>query len=89
FICDETLRDGLSIGPEFEKEKFSLYDSIEPIICDRWPQAKIYRLKDIEDVKGNLARIREDKKALSAASTTRTRNTKKGSPVNDNPESSK
>ncbi|EBQ8819908.1 hypothetical protein DKS79_19295 [Salmonella enterica subsp. enterica serovar Kisarawe] len=89
FICDETLRDGLSIGPEFEKEKFSLYDSIEPIICDRWPQAKIYRLKDIEDVKGNLARIREDKKALSAASTTRTRYTKQGSPVNDNPESSK
>ena len=28
FICDETLRDGLFLSPEFEKEKFSLYDSI-------------------------------------------------------------
>ncbi|EEP7749488.1 hypothetical protein HCK74_004308, partial [Salmonella enterica] len=74
---------------EFEKEKFSLYDSIEPIICERWPQAKIYRIKDIEDVKNNFARLREAKKAQSAASTTRTRKEKKGSPVNDNPESSK
>ncbi|EPD1080769.1 phage repressor protein C1, partial [Escherichia coli] len=39
FICDETLRDGIIINGEFEKAKFSLYDSIEPIICDRWPQA--------------------------------------------------
>lgn len=51
FICDETLRDGIIINGEFEKAKFSLYDSIEPIICDRWPQAKIYRLADIENVK--------------------------------------
>lgn len=89
FICDETLRDGLFLSPEFEKEKFSLYDSIEPIICDRWPQAKIYRIKDIEDVKNKFALLREAKKAQSAASTTRTRKEKKGSPVNDNPESSK
>ena len=41
FICDETLRDGIIINGEFEKKaKFSLYDSIEPIICDRWPQTK-------------------------------------------------
>ncbi|EDV2725985.1 hypothetical protein YV85_001039 [Salmonella enterica subsp. enterica] len=89
FICDETLRDGLFLSPEFEKEKFSLYDSIEPIICDRWPQAKIYRIKDIDDVKNKFALLREAKKAQSAASTTRTRKEKKGSPVNDNPESSK
>ncbi|MDM7311676.1 phage repressor protein C1 [Klebsiella pneumoniae] len=89
FICDETLRDGLSIGPEFEKEKFSLYDSLEPIICDRWPQAKSYRMKDIEDVKGKRAQLRENKKAQSAASTTRTRKTKSGNSVNENPESAK
>ncbi|EFS7163262.1 hypothetical protein H2Y86_005142, partial [Escherichia coli] len=67
--------------------KFSLYDSIEPIICDRWPQAKIYRLADIENVKKQIAITREEKKVKSAASVTRSRKTKKGQPVNDNPES--
>ena len=87
FICDETLRDGIIINGEFEKAKFSLYDSIEPIICDRWPQAKIYRLADIENVKKQIAITREEKKVKSAASVTRSRKTKKGQPVNDNPES--
>ena len=89
FICDETLRDGLSIGAESQKEKYSLYDRIDPIICDRWPQAKIYRIKDIEAVKNRLAQEREAEKIKSAASSTRTRKTKKGRPVNDNPESAK
>lgn len=87
FICDETLRDGIIINGEFEKAKFSLYDSIEPIICDRWPQAKIYRLADIENVKKQIAITREEKKVKSAASVTRSRKTKNGQPVNDNPES--
>ncbi|EHU9741289.1 hypothetical protein KZ569_005111, partial [Escherichia coli] len=51
------------------------------------PQAKIYRLADIENVKKQIAITREEKKVKSAASVTRSRKTKKGQPVNDNPES--
>lgn len=68
FICDETLRDGIIINGEFEKAKFSLYDSIEPIICDRWPQAKIYRLADIENVKTNCHHSRREKGQISRIS---------------------
>ncbi len=63
FICDETLRDGIIINGEFEKAKFSLYDSIEPIICDRWPQAKIYRPADIENVKKKLPSLAKRKRS--------------------------
>ncbi|URC10203.2 hypothetical protein [Escherichia phage vB_EcoM-673R5] len=55
-------RDGIIINGEFEKAKFSLYDSIEPIICDRWPQAKIYRLADIENVKNKLPSLAKRKR---------------------------
>lgn len=89
FICDETLRDGLTIGPAVEKEKFSLYDALEPITCDRWPHAKIYRLKDIEEVKIQHAIEREEKKAKSSASATRSRKTKTVEPLNENPDSAK
>ena len=68
FICDETLRDGIIINGEFEKAKFSLYDSIEPIICDRWPQAKIYRPADIENVKTNCHHSRREKGQISRIS---------------------
>ncbi|EHK0699959.1 hypothetical protein ICL29_004085 [Salmonella enterica] len=89
FICDETLRDGLSIGPAIEKEKFSLYDALEPIVCDRWPHAKIYRLRDIEDIKSKHAQERDEKKAKSSASVTRSRKTKSVEPINENPDSAK
>ena len=41
----------------------------------------------IENVKKQIAITREEKKVKSAASVTRSRKTKKGQPVNDNPES--
>ncbi|MQI61912.1 hypothetical protein EI041_28915, partial [Escherichia coli] len=59
----------------------------EPISCARWPHPKIYRLADIETVKKPIAITREEKKVKPAASVTRSRKTKKGQPVNDNPES--
>lgn len=55
FICDETLRDGLTIGPTNEKTPYSVYEFIEPITCSRWPTAKIYSANEVEEVKAARA----------------------------------
>ena len=75
FICDETLRDGLTIGPCFEKTPYSVYDAVEPIICNRWPTAKIYRTADIEEVKASRTDSAEAEKPKSLAASPRVHKT--------------
>lgn len=72
FICDETLRDGLTIGPSTEKTPYSVYDAVEPITCNRWPTAKIYRTADIEEVKASRTDSAGMEKPKSLAESPRT-----------------